>query len=122
MDNKRFGIIPLFIVGLLMVVLTACASATATPEDLAGTAVALPDEVISGAQSQLSDALGIQADSIQIDKVEDVQWSDACLELGQPDENCAQVITPGYRVTLTVDGKSYEVHTNADGSMIRLKQ
>ncbi len=122
MKNKRINIVSLFITGLLLAVLAACASATSSPSNLSGTAAALPEEIMSGAQSRLSDALGVPADSIQINKVEDAQWADACLELGQSGEDCAQVVTPGYRVMLTVDGKTYEVHTNADGSMIRLKQ
>lgn len=122
MKGRRLNWMQIFGLGILWVILSACSSATPGPSNLAGTAVALPEEVLTGAQSQLGDALGIPAESIKMDKVEDAQWSDACLELAQPDENCAQVITPGYRVVFTVDGKTYEVHTNADGSMIRVKQ
>lgn len=122
MRLKRLNLLAILMVGLFLAILPACGSTAATPAGLPGTAAALPQDVISGAQTRLSEALGVPLDSIQIDKVEDVQWSDACLELAQSGEECAQVITPGYRVALTVDGQTYEIHTNADGSMIRLQQ
>jgi hypothetical protein len=35
-----------------------------------------------------------------VDLVEEVDWPDACLGAGAPDEICAQVVTPGYIVTI----------------------
>jgi hypothetical protein len=122
MIRTRINLFKFGIIMLLLAVVTACGPATDTPANLAGTAVALPEEVMSGAQTRLSEALGIPVESIQIEKVEDAEWADACLELAQPGENCAQVITPGYLIVLTVDGQNYEIHSNADGTIIRLNQ
>ncbi len=36
-----------------------------------------------------------------------------------PDEVCAQVITPGYEVTLEYNGEQYVYHTNQSGSSVR---
>jgi hypothetical protein len=122
MIRTKMNLFTLGIMMFLLAVVTACGPATDTPANLAGTAVAIPEQVMSDAQTRLSEALGIPVESIQIDRVEDAEWADACLELAQEGENCAQVITPGYLIVLTVDGQNYEIHTNADGNIIRLNQ
>jgi hypothetical protein len=43
--------------------------------------------------------------------VEAVDWPDACLGAARPDEACAQVITPGYRVIVEQSGATIEYHT-----------
>lgn len=48
------------------------------------------------------------------------QWSDSCLGAGRINELCAQMMTPGYRITLAVNGAEYRYHTNEDGSDFRL--
>lgn len=64
--------------------------------------------------------LQLSHDQIEIVSVEPVEWPDACLGISNPDVMCAQVITPGYRVILAVDGQQYEYHTNEDGSNVQL--
>ncbi|HEY4509793.1 MAG TPA: thrombospondin type 3 repeat-containing protein [Candidatus Paceibacterota bacterium] len=52
---------------------------------------------------------------IGIEKVEEVFWSNSCLGSPNPGENCAEVITPGYRVVFEVSrkgGAQYVYHTN----------
>jgi hypothetical protein len=51
--------------------------------------------------------------------VERTDWPDSCLGLGEPDEVCAAVITPGYRVVAEVDGEEVEYRTNLAGDQIR---
>ena len=43
---------------------------------------------------------------------EDMTWPDSCLGCVKAGENCAQVLTPGYRITLRVRDATYEYHTN----------
>jgi TolB protein len=51
--------------------------------------------------------------------VSPVDWDDACLELPEEGEMCAEVITPGLRV-IAGDGQTiWEYHTNQDGSLLR---
>ena len=50
---------------------------------------------------------------------EAVQWSDAALGCPQPGKVYAKVITPGLRVKLELDGKSYEYHTGAPDEFVR---
>lgn len=63
------------------------------------------------ARQDLAQQLGMAADAITVVSVEAVDWPDA--SLGCPSEGMmyAQVITPGYRVVLETDGKTYEYHT-----------
>jgi hypothetical protein len=43
--------------------------------------------------------------------VEAVDWPDACLGAAEPDEVCALVVTPGYRVIVQRAGTTIEYHT-----------
>ena len=63
---------------------------------------------------------GQPASSIQVVSVEAVDWPDACLGVSIPNVMCAQVITPGYRVSLTAGGQTYEVHTDLSASNMAL--
>lgn len=55
--------------------------------------------------------LGVPQTEFAVDQVEVVAWSDACLGVTRPDMSCAQVVTPGERVTLRHrSGETYEVH------------
>lgn len=64
--------------------------------------------------------LGVDAEAVAVVAVESVDWPDACLGVSQPDVMCAQVITPGYRVVIEVNGDQYEYHTDATGGQILL--
>lgn len=68
----------------------------------------------------LAQQLQLNLDQIEIVTVEAVEWPDACLGVYTADMMCAQVLTPGYRVILAVDGQQYEYHTNLDGSSVQL--
>jgi hypothetical protein len=87
---------------------------------LAGDQVLLP-AVVTAAQAWLAVQLGVEVENVMIQKTEQVEWSDGCLELGGPDESCLAAITPGWLIVFEVNGESYEVHTDEDGSSIRLK-
>lgn len=56
--------------------------------------------------------LSVSVDTVTVERIEPVEWGDTslgCPELGMA---YAQVITPGYRVTVRVDDKLHEVHTD----------
>jgi hypothetical protein len=95
-----------------------------TGEPITGTAEVgggqLPPLAALEAQRTLADRLGLAQADIAIVNAEQVDWPDACLGLAQPDEVCAQVITTGWQVTLQVNDRLYEVHTNEDGSAVRV--
>jgi hypothetical protein len=68
----------------------------------------------------LASQLGIATEDIPreltVESVEAVEWPDACLGVTLEGEMCAQVITPGYIVTLTAKGETYVFHTDAGGN------
>lgn len=74
---------------------------------------------IPAVQKFAADKLGVKAEDVKILKIEQVDWPDACLGAGRPDEMCAQVITPGYRIQVEVKGITYQFHTNSGGTVIR---
>ena len=61
------------------------------------------------------DAVAAAGGGASIVSVERVSWPDSCLGLARPDEVCAQVITIGYRVVVSRDGKQLEYHTDLNG-------
>ena len=61
------------------------------------------------------DAVAAAGGGASIVAVERTSWPDACLGAARPGEVCAQVVTPGYRVVLSRDGKAMEYHTDLHG-------
>ncbi len=58
----------------------------------------------------LAKDLSVPAGKILIDTIRAVQWSDSSIGCPQPGEAYMQVVTPGHKVTLRVDGQIYVVH------------
>jgi hypothetical protein len=75
-----------------------------------------PCRVVNMAKADLAKRLGGTEDQLGISQtVEQVEWPDACLGASSTDQMCAQVITPGYKVTFEVSkqgGKKYLYHTD----------
>ena len=78
-------------------------------------------EAVGKAVADLADQLGLDVEGVQVVKVEDAEWSDSCLGLGGPAESCAAVVTPGYQVTLSVDGVEYVFRTDLSGDAVRME-
>lgn len=69
------------------------------------------------ARADLANRLGISADAILTDSIEPVRWPDACL--GLSGENCATVVTPGYRIWLRAGDRVYQYRTDTLGNTVR---
>jgi hypothetical protein len=82
-----------------------------------------PDEpyppAVVAAIGWLADEIEVEAIDVSVIAFEPVEWPDACLGLAEPDEMCAGVITPGWRVTLQVDDREITVRTDELGSAVR---
>ena len=118
---------------LVSLVFAACAPVTPNPASTNPTETAanqpptptpaegktLPPAAALAAQKMLAEKLNLSTAEIEIQKVEPVDWPNACLGAAAPDEFCAQVITPGFRVILAANGQTYEYHTDREGSQIR---
>lgn len=57
--------------------------------------------------------------AIEVLAFEPAQWPDACLGVSQPGVSCAQVITPGWRISLRVNGQTVEMRTDEVGTIVR---
>jgi len=73
------------------------------PNECTATAAAVAD---------LAARLDLKEDAITAKTVDSVQWPDACLGVARPDVACAEVITPGYRIILEANARTYEYHTD----------
>lgn len=71
------------------------------------------------ARVALAEKLGLVPEAVRIIAAEAVDWPDACLGIYLPDEGCAQVLTPGFKVVLEANGIQYEYHTDQDGDILR---
>ena len=111
-----------FLAMFLLVLLVACATGQPNspgyPSPVDG-GVVQPPPAASEAQRELSAQLGVTADQIEIREVQQVQWSNTCLDVPQADEPCARESIAGYRVKLAFGDQQFTFHTNLDGTRVR---
>ena len=62
----------------------------------------------------LAESLGADVASVVLTDMQAVDWPDASLGCPEPDMMYAAMLTPGYVLTYTVDGESYDVNTSTD--------
>lgn len=74
---------------------------------------------VAAVRSTVAKKLGINEGVAIVLTAFEKNWPNACLGLAGAEEMCAEVITPGYEVTIQASGKEYVYRTNADGSVIR---
>ena len=74
-------------------------------------------EIILRARRDLAQRLGVSEDDIE-ESVEQFDFPDAALGAPIEDEMSAQVITPGWRIRLSAQNRSYEYR--ATGKQLRL--
>ena len=86
---------------------------------MAGAETNLPAGAVR-AQQLLAMALDLDSSQVKVVSATAVNWSDACLEVRTTGTTCTQVQTPGYRVTLEAQNKSYEYHTDESGGQVVL--
>jgi hypothetical protein len=78
-----------------------------------------PPYAAFAAERALAERLGITVEAIELLSYERVEWPDACLGLPEPGEACAEVLTPGWEVTLQVDDERFVFHTDKNGDRLR---
>jgi hypothetical protein len=67
---------------------------------------------VQAAVSAAAAELGVDPSAVTVVSYEPVEWSDTSLGCPKEGEFYAQVITPGFKVILSVDGKELEYHTD----------
>ena len=76
------------------------------------------DGAVESARNDLAKRLNIDAADIKESSVEDSDFPDMALGAPEEDEMSGQMITPGWRIRLDAQGKSYEYR--ADKNQVRL--
>lgn len=111
---------------LLIWMFTACAPQTPTDQPSIliemPTLTHIPADLTPAqraATAALSESLGLPADKITLVSTEAVDWPDGCLGVVDEGLDCAQVITPGFRVILEAKGRQVEYRINEDGTYLR---
>lgn len=109
----RLGIAVAFCLGLGACSAESLDTDKAKTVTLQGTVEELGDndmDIARLAAETLAGELNINVNAIEVDTVRAVQWRDTSIGCPQPDQAYGQVITPGHKITLRVDGKFYFVH------------
>jgi hypothetical protein len=75
---------------------------------------------VEAATRYLAQELNVPPEAVEPSVIEPVDWPDATLGCPEPGKAYAQVVTPGYRMVLEVDGKDYELHTDRTGGVVRI--
>jgi hypothetical protein len=68
--------------------------------------------MVERARRDLAQRLGVSPTEITEDSVGQTDFPNAALGAPVEDEMSAQVITPGWRISLKADGKTYEYRAN----------
>lgn len=102
----------------VLLLLAACHPVRPSPAEPAGEANATATSVAA----TLARQLGVDSSEITIVSSEAVEWPDACLGVTHAGEMCAQVITPGHKVILSVGGDTYTYHTDQNAAWVRLAE
>jgi hypothetical protein len=55
---------------------------------------------------------GVAVDQVSVVSVTAVSWPDSSLGCPQPGQAYSQIVTAGYKIVLSANGKTYEYHTN----------
>ena len=87
----------------------AAAPATRDPEERAAQ---------QAARRLLVERAGVAPGDVAVVSSEAVEWPDSSLGCPRPGMMYAQVITPGFKVTLHAEGEAYEVHTDEGRSAV----
>ncbi|MEM9005085.1 MAG: hypothetical protein AAGE59_16375 [Cyanobacteria bacterium P01_F01_bin.86] len=87
--------------------------------------VPMPNETLSAELQQIVlEAVGAQQnvapDQLQITSAEAADWPDACLGIAEPDVMCAQMITPGWSITVTDGQQTWQYRTDLDALQVKL--
>lgn len=91
---------------------SAPSAPTAAPSQGETTPPSANVPIVAQTRQALADQLGIDVSMVKVVAVEAVEWKDSSLGCPKGGVDYLQVITPGYRITLEVEGKRYEYHTD----------
>ncbi len=70
-----------------------------------------PSGDVGQAVADLAERLGVQPDDVEVVSTEDVTWRNGSRGCAEPGTMYTQVLIDGSRITLGVDGTTYEYHS-----------
>jgi len=74
---------------------------------------------VPAAIQALAEANGEDPSLVEVLSYTFVEWSDGCLDYPQPDEDCMQALTPGWRIQLQLGDHEFDIHSDEMGGEIR---
>lgn len=86
------------------------------------TADALPQSTATAIKDYVASQESVPATEVSILSVNKRDWPNSCLGVATTNEICAQVITPGYEIRVSVNGSERVYHTNESGSAVRIAE
>jgi hypothetical protein len=94
---------------------------TLESEDMVATIVpgSIEEKMVMLAKEHLARDLGVPVKEIMLSEVKRVQWRDASLGCPKPGIDYVRVETPGYMISLEMDGKTYNYHTDETKRVVR---
>lgn len=114
---------------LVVMALTACGGgaepAGVAPQAAAGVTVA-PEQTQQASSAEeaalaiMQKQFKLDGDQIRVLGVVEGEWPDACLGMPAPNEQCEQILTPGYVVTLEANGVLYIYNVDHTLTTVRL--
>lgn len=81
----------------------------------------LMSKAVAAVRSVVAERFKINKDDVFIVSAYKKDWPNSCLGLSPTDFGCAEVITPGYEVTVRALDRQFVYRTNADGSVVKAK-
>ncbi|MCA9936569.1 MAG: hypothetical protein H6662_04730 [Ardenticatenaceae bacterium] len=76
------------------------------------------NELVDQVTQDLADRLSIDVGEIAVKQIEEVVWNDGALGCPDPDMAYTAVLTSGFRLTLVVNGETYDYHASEKGYFV----
>jgi hypothetical protein len=99
----------------------AIATPSSSPSSLVSQSPMLPQAIADKIIADLAQRTGEPASAFTVQSSENKTWPDSCLGLAQEGQMCAQVMTPGWQVTVQSGQKNWVYRTNQNGRTILLE-
>jgi hypothetical protein len=74
---------------------------------------------IEAVQAQAAEDVASNSEEIKVISVSPEEWPDSCLGLPDADEMCAMMITSGYEIIVSAQGKTLTYRTNQTGTVVK---
>lgn len=93
-----------------------------TPSEAESSTEELPAKIQSAVLSDANTRVSKPVAALRITESEKQSWSDSCLGLAEPGKLCAQVIVPGWKVTVTDGQRELIYRTDNKGRLVKLEE